>query len=131
MTSRGTNWVDEALRAHEEHAATEEAAAEEEAAGRNAAGRDAAGGGAGAGDAGAASRTAGRAGTPSDREQQVPGGHFGRCPEGEEEAKVQRVPHIFVEQWLSELRWLMLAAYNVEPRLLQSEQLEMVDQEGA
>src|SRR6185437_3316998 len=71
MTSRGTNWVDEALRAHEEHAATEEAAAEEEAAGRDAADRDAAGGGAGAGDAGAASRTAGRAGTPSDREQQV------------------------------------------------------------
>src|SRR2546429_2664335 len=65
MTSRGTNWVDKALRAHEEHTATEQAAAGEGAA------RDAAGRGAGAGDAGTASRTAGRAGTPSDREQQV------------------------------------------------------------
>ena len=54
MTSRGTNWVDEALREHEEHTAAEQAAA-----------RDAAT--AGAGDAGAAARTA----APSDREQQV------------------------------------------------------------
>jgi hydrogenase expression/formation protein HypE len=59
MTGRRTNWVGEARREHEEHTAAEEAAAEEAA------------GDAGAGDAGAASRTAGRAGTPSDREQQV------------------------------------------------------------
>jgi hydrogenase expression/formation protein HypE len=59
MTGRGTNWVDEALREHEEHTAAEQAAAEEAA------------GDAGAGDVGAASRTAGGAGTPSDREQQV------------------------------------------------------------
>jgi len=70
MTGRGANWVDEALREHEEHAAAEEAAAEEVAAGDAGAG-DAGAGDAGAGDAGAASRTAGRAGTPSDREQQV------------------------------------------------------------
>jgi len=51
MTGRGTNWVDEALREHEEHTAAEQAAA----------------GDAGAGDAGAG----GRAAAPSDREQQV------------------------------------------------------------
>ncbi|HXZ69577.1 MAG TPA: hypothetical protein VEH31_01740, partial [Streptosporangiaceae bacterium] len=45
MTGRGTNWVDEALREHEEHAAAEHTAA--------------------------ASRPAGQAGTTSDREQQV------------------------------------------------------------
>ena len=56
MTGRGTNWVDEALREHEEHTAAEQAAA------RGPAARDA-----GAGDAGAR----GRAATPSDREQQV------------------------------------------------------------
>src|SRR5881394_2147922 len=75
MTGRGANWVDEALREHEEHAAAEEAAAEEVAAGDAGAGDagagDAGAGDAGAGDAGTASRTAGRAGTPSDREQQV------------------------------------------------------------
>ena len=54
MTGRGTNWVDEALREHEEHTAAEQTAA-----------RDAAT--AGAGDAGAATRAA----APSDREQQV------------------------------------------------------------
>src|SRR5215469_16574351 len=56
MTGRGTNWVDEALREHEEHTAAEQAAA-----------RDAGAGDAGAGDAGAG----GRAATASDREQQV------------------------------------------------------------
>src|SRR5215467_14083020 len=54
MTGRGTNWVDEALREHEEHTAAERAAAKEAAAGA-------------AGDVGAAGRPA----TPSDREQQV------------------------------------------------------------
>ena len=56
MTGRGTNWVDEALREHEEHTAAEQAAARGPAARA-----------AGAGDAGAR----GRAATPSDREQQV------------------------------------------------------------
>ncbi|HYV78410.1 MAG TPA: hypothetical protein VE979_09800, partial [Streptosporangiaceae bacterium] len=60
MTGPGTNWVDEALREHEEHAAAEEAAA-----------RDAGAGDAGAGDAGGAARAARRDATPSDREQQV------------------------------------------------------------
>ena len=60
MTGRGTNWVDEALREHEEHAAAEEAAA-----------RNADAGDAGAGDAGGAARAARRDATPSDREQQV------------------------------------------------------------
>jgi len=60
MTGRGTNWVDEALREHEEHAAAEEAAA-----------RNADAGDAGTGDAGGAARAAGRDATPSDREQQV------------------------------------------------------------
>ncbi|HYB88157.1 MAG TPA: hydrogenase expression/formation protein HypE [Streptosporangiaceae bacterium] len=45
MTGRGTNWVDEALREHEEHAAAEHA--------------------------GSASRPAGQDAAPSDREQQV------------------------------------------------------------
>src|SRR6266516_7915683 len=70
MTGRGTNWVDEALREHEEHTAAEQVAAEEAAA-EEAAARDPGAVDAAAGDAGAASRTAGRAGTPSDREQQV------------------------------------------------------------
>src|SRR6185312_3489053 len=55
MTGRGTNWVDEALREHEEHAAAEEAGA----------------GDAGAGDACGAARAARRDATPSDREHQV------------------------------------------------------------
>jgi hydrogenase expression/formation protein HypE len=75
MTGRGTNWVDEALREHEEHAAAEHAAAKqaaaEEAAARDAGAGDAGAGHVGAGHAGAASRTARHAGTPSDREQQV------------------------------------------------------------
>ncbi|HXZ69842.1 MAG TPA: hypothetical protein VEH31_03090, partial [Streptosporangiaceae bacterium] len=50
MTGRGTNWVDEALREHAEHAAAEHADAEH---------------------ADAASRPAGQAGATSDREQQV------------------------------------------------------------
>ena len=45
MTGRGANWVDEALREHEEHTAAEQAAA--------------------------VSRPARQADTPSDREQQV------------------------------------------------------------
>src|SRR5215831_17226944 len=50
MIGRRTNWVDEALREHEEHAAAEHTGAEH---------------------TGAASRPAGQAGAASDREQQV------------------------------------------------------------
>jgi hydrogenase expression/formation protein HypE len=60
MTGRGTNWVDEALREHEEHAAAEQAAT-----------RDADAGAVDAGAAGTAARSAGPPTTPSDREQQV------------------------------------------------------------
>ena len=57
MTGRGTNWVDDALREHEEHEAAEQAAGERaEAAGHR-----------GAGHAAASQQ----ADTPSDREQQV------------------------------------------------------------
>src|SRR5213080_549821 len=59
MTGRGTNWVDEALREHEDHTAAEQAATTDAAT--------AGAGDAGAGDAGAAARAA----APSDREQQV------------------------------------------------------------
>jgi hydrogenase expression/formation protein HypE len=64
MTGRGTNWVDEALREHEEHTAAEQAAA------RDVGTADAGTADAGAADARAAG-TAARAATPSDREQQV------------------------------------------------------------
>jgi hydrogenase expression/formation protein HypE len=60
MTGRGTNWVDEALREHEEHTAAEQAAT-----------RDADAGAADAGAAGTVARSAGPPATPSDREQQV------------------------------------------------------------
>jgi hydrogenase expression/formation protein HypE len=60
MTGRGTNWVDEALREHEEHTAAEQAAT-----------RDADAGDADAGAAGTVARSAGPPATPSDREQQV------------------------------------------------------------
>src|SRR6266576_1373097 len=71
MTGRGTNWVDEALREHEEHTAAEQAAARDADAGAADAGAaDAGAADAGAADA-AAAGTAARAATPSDREQQV------------------------------------------------------------
>jgi hydrogenase expression/formation protein HypE len=60
MTGRGANWVDEALRQHEEHAAAEHGAAERGRAEHG-----------GAEHAGAEPRSAGRAGDSSDREQQV------------------------------------------------------------
>src|SRR3954452_6896866 len=41
------------------------------------------------------------------------------------------MPHIFVEERLAELRRLDLMSTQVEPGLLQSEKLEMVDQESA
>src|SRR5258705_4067868 len=66
MTGRGTNWVDEALREHEEHTAAEQAAVRDADAGA----ADAGAADAGAADARAAG-TAARAATPSDREQQV------------------------------------------------------------
>jgi hydrogenase expression/formation protein HypE len=70
MTGRGTNWVDEALREHEEHTAAEQAATRDADAGA----ADAGAADAGAADAGAAgtvARSAGPPATPSDREQQV------------------------------------------------------------
>ena len=65
------------------------------------------------------------------REQQMAVGHVRRRPEGEEEARIERVADQFVEEGLAELRRRGGAAAQVEPGLLQPEQFEMIDQEGA
>src|SRR4030095_9769487 len=53
--------------------------------------------------------------------QQVPGAHVRSRPEGEEEARIERVRHPFVEHRLPELRRLRLLSAQVEPGLLQPE----------
>ena len=58
-------------------------------------------------------------------------GHLRRRPEGEEEAGIKRVADQLVEEGLAELRRRGGAAAQVEPGLLEPEQLEMIDQEGA
>src|SRR4249919_89632 len=64
-------------------------------------------------------------------QQQMPGGHVRRGPECQEETRIKRVGDPFVEQGLAQLVRLRFPAAHVEPGLLQPEQFEVIEQEGA
>src|SRR5690242_972134 len=62
------------------------------------------------------------------REEQVAAAHHGRCPEGEGEAQIDRVAHIFVEEWRLERGAPLGQAAEIVPYLVQAEEIEVVDQ---
>ena len=64
-------------------------------------------------------------------EQQMSNRHRRRRPERDDEAEVDRVPHEFVVQRRPKTWRRRLDAAEVVGDLMQSEQLEVVDQEGA
>src|SRR5205085_8014906 len=70
-------------------------------------------------------------GRHAERQEQVAVAHLRSGPEGEEEARVERMADLLIEERLAEYRRSGLAAPRVEPGLLKPEQFEMVDQEGA
>src|SRR6476619_47900 len=67
---------------------------------------------------------------PADREQQVAGGHDRRRPHAEDEAEVDGVAHVAVEERRPEFRLRDLAACKAREHLAQAEQLEVIDEEG-
>src|SRR6185369_14086577 len=65
-----------------------------------------------------------------NRKQQVRGCHHGRHPKGEQPADVEWVSHDLVWSGSRKLQTALRLTQQVPPDLTQSEQVEMVDQEG-
>src|SRR5579872_6577811 len=65
-----------------------------------------------------------------DGEQEVSDAHEGRRPEGDDEAKVDGMPHHPVQPRRLEVGTVKIAAPGVRPDLPQSEQLEVIDEES-
>ena len=70
-------------------------------------------------------------GRSHDGEQQVPLRHRWCGPERDDEAEIDRVPHETIDQRRAETRRRHRLAREIVSHLVQAEQLEMVDQEGA
>src|SRR4051794_22275693 len=66
-----------------------------------------------------------------DRKKQMTDGHRGRRPHGEQDAEINRVTHMPVEQRSAELRVRRLFAEQASKHLAQPEQLEMTEQKRA
>src|SRR5579883_2495510 len=64
------------------------------------------------------------------REQQMAEGHVWRCPEGEQEAQHDRVPHEPVEQWRLESLHAHRGSAQGGEYLAEAEQLEMINHVG-
>src|SRR6476660_3917634 len=63
-------------------------------------------------------------------EQQMPGAHRRGRPDPDHETEIDRVPDKTIEEWRPENRRRHLAADQIVGDLMQSEQLEMTDQEA-
>ena len=66
----------------------------------------------------------------SKRKQQVCDGHGGRKPENHQPSNVQRMSDVSVETRFIELKRRVGLAFEVQPRLTNSEQLKVIQQTG-
>src|ERR1700687_1164538 len=66
-----------------------------------------------------------------DREQQMTGGHDGRRPETEQKAEIDGMAHVAVEERRPEFRLGDFVTSQAREYLAHTEELEMVDEEGA